>query len=401
LKKDGNFLVLTERFFPEEFLINELVLEWKRKGADITILTQVPTYPFGKVFKNHKNKFFGSELWNGIKIKRFFSITGYRENRIKKAISFINYTVWSSLYCIFRGYKYEKIFIYQVGSLTVAIPALFLKLFYRKNITIWTQDIWPDSVSPNGFTTIRGKIFLFFIEILVTIVYRNVNNIAVSCEPFINVIKKYSPQTNIIYLPNWASLEDYEFVKMEKLSDKVNFTFAGNINKFRNLAPIIEAFAKFNFSFKNAQLNIIGDGSGLDTLKTITKQKEIDNVKFWGRIPSSQISRFYKGSDFLIISLSQQPCYSLYLPAKFSTYLQTGKPILAVMNGAVPQIMDRCFLGVSVTPTNIDNIADAFLSISKISFHEKECIKENAAILLENEFNKISIINQLFELASE
>ena len=38
-------LVIVERFYPEDFLANDLVAEWKKLGDEVEVLTQVPSYP--------------------------------------------------------------------------------------------------------------------------------------------------------------------------------------------------------------------------------------------------------------------------------------------------------------------------------------------------------------------
>ena len=48
-------LVLCEVFHPEDFLINDLVQEWEKKGYELEVLTRVPSYPFGKVYNGYKN----------------------------------------------------------------------------------------------------------------------------------------------------------------------------------------------------------------------------------------------------------------------------------------------------------------------------------------------------------
>ena len=48
-------LIVTEYFYPEEFKINEVAQEFKKKGYHVDILTNNPTYPHGKIFKHYKN----------------------------------------------------------------------------------------------------------------------------------------------------------------------------------------------------------------------------------------------------------------------------------------------------------------------------------------------------------
>ena len=51
-------LILTERFFPEEFLINDLAAEWRSAGHDVEVLTQVPSYPGDRIFSGYRNRLF-------------------------------------------------------------------------------------------------------------------------------------------------------------------------------------------------------------------------------------------------------------------------------------------------------------------------------------------------------
>ena len=44
-------------------------------------------------------------------------------------------------------------------------------------------------------------------------------------------------------------------------------------------------------------LNIVGDGSNLEDLKNIVKEKNIANVYFWGRRPLKEMPRWLEGSD--------------------------------------------------------------------------------------------------------
>ena len=78
-------LIVTEYFYPEEFKINEIALKWKKDGYDVDVLTQNPTYPFGKIFKGFENKWFKKDIYEGINIYRVKAVTGYKDSFFKKA----------------------------------------------------------------------------------------------------------------------------------------------------------------------------------------------------------------------------------------------------------------------------------------------------------------------------
>ena len=56
MEKRKKVLVLGEAFYPEDFLINDLVKEWEKDGYQFEVLTRAPSYPFGKVYAGYKNK---------------------------------------------------------------------------------------------------------------------------------------------------------------------------------------------------------------------------------------------------------------------------------------------------------------------------------------------------------
>ena len=45
MKETKKALVLGEAFYPEDFLINDLVQEWEKAGYQLEVLTRSPSYP--------------------------------------------------------------------------------------------------------------------------------------------------------------------------------------------------------------------------------------------------------------------------------------------------------------------------------------------------------------------
>ena len=118
-------LIVCEAFYPEDFLINDLVGEWQKKGYYFEVLTRAPSYPYGKVYKGYKNKIYQKTYYNGIKIHRFPVIQGYQKS--VSAIKVLNYAcfvLFGSLIALFIGRRYDRIFVYQTGPLTLALPAI-------------------------------------------------------------------------------------------------------------------------------------------------------------------------------------------------------------------------------------------------------------------------------------
>ena len=100
------------------------------------------------------------------------------------------------------------------------------------------------------------------------------------------------------------------------------------------------------------------------------------------RQPSGEMDKYYNASDFLVISLDPDPVYDLYIPFKFQTYLNAGKPILCVMGGEVAELVRNNDIGLVAKPGNIEDIAQKFIDCTTLSPDECESIKMNSINLL-------------------
>jgi glycosyltransferase involved in cell wall biosynthesis len=399
--KKKHVLVITEVFAPEEFLINDLVFFWKKQGLLVSVLTRNPSYPDGKIFYEYKNKLFQKEYINEVPIYRVQFIRGYKNNSFVKIINYAWNMILATVWAIKNGNKFDKIFIYQTGPLTFSTSGIIIKKFYHKETTIWSQDIWPDTVHAYGWA--KGGVTNFILNQFVKWVYSNCDNITVSCPGFVSRIQRFCPDKNISFIPQWSLTKKYNediITEKNKLSGSFNFVFAGNIGKVQNLENAISGFNQFqNQAYaENVRLNIIGDGSHLIYLKEFVRAKNIKNVSFWGRVKSSDMPSIFESADILIISLENQPIFNLTIPAKFQSYLNAEKPIFGIIGGEVADLINKYNLGWTVSPDDINEISNTFQKIVSSNTEILKEKKKNAGMLLEEQFNREKIIEKFTDL---
>ena len=394
LTKNKKILIVTECFYPEEFKINDVALSWKDKGYDVDVLTLAPTYPLGKVFPGYKNSFFRKDEYQGINILRLHAVTGYRDSTVKKIFKYINFMIFGSIVAIFIGRRYDYVFGFNLGSLTDMLPAVVIRKLYKKPTMFWVQDVWPDSVYAYGFK--KTKILSTLLDAFVKFMHHNITAVAISSKGFESKLEPYIKRgLKFNYAPNWADDLDMDMdpITLSK-NQKIHFTFAGNIGKLQNLENIVNAFCLLSDDYqKKSQLNIIGDGSNLIFLKELANNNP--NIIFHGKQIRKDMAKFYKASDFLIVSLINEPIFSVTVPAKTQTYIAAKKPILAIINGDVADIVNDNSLGVCADPSNVELIKKAFEKCIDMPENEKSKFIINNTKLLETTFNKDSIINNL------
>lgn len=381
-------LVVSEVFYPENFIINDLVLEWKARGHDVEVLTSYPSYPVSYVFDGYENRGYKVENWDGVKIHRFPFVEGYRDSFGKKILNYIKFVTEGRKVGKRLGGDFDLVFVSQTGPLTVALPALMMRRKFDIPVAIWTQDIWPDAVFsygiPNNFIT-RWALDLF-----IKYVYRRCDKIFVSSRRFAETINKYV-DSEIIYTPNW--LKKVDNVKSNLILDKekFNFTFTGNISRYQNLVNTIKGFIEADL--KDCVLNIVGDGSYMEEVKNVAKKAEWNNIVFCGRLPYNEMHDILCQSDVLVLPLIADEGIQKTEPFKIQSYLDAGKPIYGVLGGSGKDIILENDLGLCARPDDVNDIAHGFVAMLDFAQENTDIVSENAKKLLHTRFNKENVLN--------
>ena len=385
-------LVISEVFYPENFMINDLVREWKKQGHLVDIISQYPSYPYGYVFEGYKNKGESVELWENSKIFRFRFIEGYKDSKFRKFANYLLFVKGSRKIIIKqqRLNKYDHIFVSQTGPLTVALSAVMLRKKHKLPISIWTFDIWPDVIYSYGVPKI--KILDKLLDNFIGYIYNNCNNIFVSSEKFADVINRYT-KNQCIYVPNWLQKTDdiASSIKFDK--GKINFTFTGNVSLFQNLMLTVQAFVKADIP--NAIFNIVGDGSALKTLEDYILENNVTNVQLYRRIPSKEVMDTLQQSDFLVLPLISNDVINKTEPLKLQSYSSAYKPIFGICSGVGKEIIEENNLGICSNPSDIDDIAKGFIQMLEFKDKYADAIEQHSQRLLETRFNKDVIIKRI------
>ena len=379
--KKMKVLIVTQYFWPENFRINDLAIELKRKGYKVSILTAQPNYPSGKIFSNYGIKKIGKSFYKGITIFRVPIIPRFSANKLQLVINYASYAFSASIFgaLFLRRHKFDVIFVYEPSPITVGIPAIFIKKIKKIPIVFWVQDLWPESILAVSAT--KSNILIKFTDKLVRWIYSHCDEILVQSRGFIKEIKSKGVSANKIkYLPNWAE-DFYKPLKANAKSsiakslkdENFKILFAGNLGEAQSLNTIISAADLI----RNEKITwiIIGDGRRKKWLKNeIQKRNLSDKILLIGKKPVKKMPEYFSHADVLLVTLSSNPIFSLTVPGKIQSYLACGKPIIAALDGEGAKIINQSKSGISVGSENYKKLAQAALTFSKMS--NKEIIRK-------------------------
>jgi colanic acid biosynthesis glycosyl transferase WcaI len=395
-------LVVCQHFWPEEFRINDLCVSLVELGYQIDVVCDIPNYPQGKFFKGYSMFKKRVEVYNGINIYRTFVVPRGKGNPLQVFLNYISFPI-NSFYRIWKLSKndYSKILVYQLTPAFMAYPALFMKRLIKKEVYIYIQDLWPESLY--SVYSFKSRIYKYIFNKISDNIYKK-------CDYYMTTSKgikqrlqdKYGiGKEKILYLPNWAEKlyeEKKENIDLNsKYDDTFNIMFAGNLGPAQSLETLIEA-AKicFDKGYKDIKWIFVGDGMTRAAAEHMVKEKEITQVvDFLGRKPVSSMPEYYNISDALIVSLVKTDLFSITIPSKIQSYLAAAKPILASLDGEGARIIQESGSGFTCESQNAEKLSDIVVKMYKLSKQEREKMGHNGRQYYVENFEKEVLLSKL------
>ena len=393
-------LVVSQYFWPENFRINDLVAELVRRGHDVTVLTGLPNYPEGKVFQEFRDAPAQFARYMGAEVIRV-PLVPRGKGSLRLVLNYLTYAVSASIIGLWklRGQQFDAIFTCQLSPVTVGLPAALLRHVKHIPMVLWVLDLWPDTLSAIG--VIKSPLLLRWVGRLVSFVYARSDLILAQSRSFIPQIQKYTDSNRrIIYFPSWAeSVFNREPVapapEVPLQPGSFNVMFAGNIGEAQDFPAILAAASSLKL-FTNIRWLIVGDGRLANWVEEEVKRLDLQSsVLMLGRHPLEKMPSFYKHADALLVSLKNEPIFSMTIPGKLQSYLATGIPVVAMLDGEGAEVLMTSRAGLVCSSGDSSGLAEAVLKLSLMTLEERVVLGKSGLAVTANDFDRDRLIGGL------
>ena len=283
------------------------------------------------------------------------------------------------------------------SPITVGLPAILFRRIYKLPLIFWTLDLWPDSLK--SVEAIRSKTIIFFVGWLVSFIYQRCDLILGQSKSFLPQLKKYSGHNRVKYFPGWAEEIFHKkpnFIAEKKIdTEKIDIMFAGNISNAQDFPAILESI-KILKNDNQIKWLFVGDGRLLNWFKDeIQKNNLSSSVSFLGSYPIERMPEFFSKADALLITLKNEPIFAMTIPGKLQSYLMSGKPILAMLNGEGADLIRNFGCGLACNAGDSKSLANLVLKLKNMPPKERNIMGEKGLDLSFNEFNREMLLNKI------
>lgn len=366
-------LFVCQYFYPEVFRGNDIAFHWAEEGHEVHVVCGVPNYPKGKFFEGYGLFKRRHEVVNGVKVTRL-PIVPRGNGKVTLMLNYFSYLVVAWVWMLFHaiGHRYDRGFVQQLSPVMMSAPGVLYKKLRGVPLYTWVLDLWPESLTAAG--GINNKWVLGFFRHFVKSEYRHSDKILLSSRSFEKSILEYGDyKDKIVYYPQWADgipgqarNEDGQARNegLPLLPEGFKLMFAGAVGEAHGFECTMEA-ARLTKEHKEIKWVIVGDGRRLDWVRSFVKENGLEEtVLTLGRFPAETMPWFFGQADVMLVTLSDDPLFRLYAPAKISSYMAAGKPIVAVLNGEGAEVIRDADCGWTLAAGDAEGVARLAVELS-------------------------------------
>lgn len=398
-------LVLSQYFWPEVFIVNDVVRKLSERGHEVVVATGKPNYPEGEVFPGYTAGGVKRERFNdGVEVVRVPLLPRGRGGARKLVLNYLSFVLTGLLYLpwLLRGRKFDVIFVFAPSPITQVVPAILLKWLKRTHLAVWVQDLWPESLAATGF--IRDVRLLRMVGWMVRAIYKCCDTLLLQSRAFMDPVAKYSSRRKFFYYPNSISLaveSDSGSLVPEDLLNELDMhfsiVFAGNIGTAQAVETLVEA-AQLLMDYSDVKLVLVGSGSRLEWVREQKELLGLDNLLIAGRFPMEAMPQIFDRSAALLVSLRDDETFAYTIPSKVQAYLAAGKPVIASLRGEGARVIEEARAGKSCEPENATALAATILDLRSLSVDERDALGAAGKAYFNEHFDMDRQVDRLLEI---
>lgn len=398
-------LFLTDNFPPE---VNapatrtyEHCKEWVLQGAEVTVITCVPNFPQGKVYKGYCNKLYQQEVMDGIHVIRVWSYITANEGFLKRTLDYISFSVSA----FFAGlFQQADIIIATSPQFFTALSGRTLAFWKRKPWIMEVRDLWPESIKTVG--AMKDNPIIRYFEWEEKKCYQSADKIVVVTDSFKKKLKEKgitSPKIEVI--KNGVDLTQFTPVgKDEKLIEELDLKgtkvigYIGTHGMAHKLDFILQCAANMDGK-NNYHFLLIGAGAEKKNLLKLKEQLNIKNVTMLDPVSKQDVKRYISILDIALINLRKSDLFTTVIPSKIFENAGMEIPILIGVDGEARQIIDSYQAGLFFEPESEEDFNKKLHSLLSNPALYKQC--QEGCRKLAHDFDRKLLAKRMLHIIKE
>jgi len=400
-----NVLLISQYFWPETFIINDLARSLDQQGHKVVVVTGKPNYPEGIIYDGYRRSGVQHEQFvNTIDVIRVPLWPRGKGGARDLLLNYLSFVCSGLVLCpwLLRKREFDAILVFAPSPITQVIPAILVKWLKKAHLAVWVQDLWPESLSATGF--IRQRSLLKAVGYLVKGIYASCDTLLVQSRAFVEPVARYARREKIIYYPNSMHVQSPEIQVegiplelAEVLEQHFCVVFAGNLGTAQAVETLLETAIRLKTD-PEVRIVLVGSGSRLAWLQAQKQAHQLDNLLLPGRYPMETMPQIFERADALLVSLRDEEIFAQTIPSKIQAYLAAGRPIIASLRGEGARVLVEAGAGRACHPEDPAALAALICTMKSLPAAELQAMGKAGRAYFYEHFEMASQVTRLVEI---
>jgi glycosyltransferase involved in cell wall biosynthesis len=357
--------------------LSDLAQRLMRLGHDLTVLTALPNYPRGEIFREYRGRFVVEERSENIKVIRAWIYATKKKTFTSRLLTYFSF-VFSSLAVGLRKIGSQDIVIVESPPLFLGISGFLLSVYKKAGLVFNVSDLWPESAIAMGI--LRNKYLIGFSKKLEEFFYRRSILVTGQTQGIVNDIRSRFPNKQVALITNGVDVS--AFVLASKSDQRTGIrTEFGFGNKFvigyaglhglaQGLETIVRA-AGLVAGQENVLFSLFGEGPEKEKLVELAQRLRLNNIRFYPAQPARRMPEILRSFDVALVPLKRLDLFRGALPSKTFEAMGAAVPVIVTSDGEARELVEKAQAGVAIDAENPEGMATAILSL----YRDQESLK--------------------------
>jgi PEP-CTERM/exosortase A-associated glycosyltransferase len=253
-----------------------------------------------------------------------------------------------------------------------ALPTLSVAHALGIPVVYEVRAFWEDAAADHGTTT-EGSVRYRLTHAMETYAFRHVDAITTICEGLRNdIVTRGIPSAKVTVIPNAVDIKKFsiggapdEVLKAQLgLAGARVLGFIGSFYAYEGLDLLLTALPRILDQAPDVHVLLVGGGPQEDALKQQARQLGVaDKVVFTGRVPHSEVNRYYDLVDVLVYPRHSMRLTELVTPLKPLEAMAQGRLFVASDVGGHKELIRDGETGVLFKAGDPQSLTDKVLSL--------------------------------------
>ncbi|WP_353777083.1 glycosyltransferase [Winogradskyella sp. 3972H.M.0a.05] len=351
-------LIITNYYPPETGAasnrINHLAEGLSNQGFKVRVLTPLPNYPTGKIFKAYKGRIENPTVENNVTIHRLWIYANNSKNKLLRLLAMLSYSF--SLVWFFMWNRIPKTVIVQSPPLLVAFTAVLFLRSKRRKLILNVSDLWPIAGLELG--AFKKNWSYKLLENIERFNYKNANLVLGQSNEILTHVTSLYPEKEVFLYRNFPKIGISPLQEPDDTQQELKIVYAGLLGIAQGIYKLIQ-----ELELKDVEFHIYGNGAERALIERYISETPEKTIIYHGEVSRQELHKVLTNYDATIIPLLNRIYGSV--PSKIFEYAYLGLPMIYFGGGEGENIITENNLGWVADVGNYKALNDLIATLER------------------------------------